>query len=409
MLLRYSFAACPNVGQRKRAARVFGCSRWVWNAALAAQLPVKASNKLLGNPRERIAEGPYARIPRNPDLSKTLITEAKKTPERAWLAQAPAGVLQQSLRDLDKAWTAHEDSRSGKRPGPKIEEPRFKSKHDRRQCARFTRATRFKILPNGRLRLPNIGELKVKWTRELPADPSSVTLIRDEAGRYWVSVVVESDPTADLLPQIDTDCGIDLGLKHFAVLDSGQKIDHPTWLKRAEKKLKKAQRALSRKAKGSRNRAKARVEVARQHAHVANCRRDWQHKLSTRTIGENQAVYVETLHLRSLAKTHMAKSVHDSAFAQFVSMLEYKAAKTGRLLIKVDRDFPSTQRCSACEHRTGPKGLAGLRIREWTCYNCATLHDRDINSGINIKTEGRRIRAAMTQHHIPGDVPALTG
>lgn len=299
MLLRYSFAACPNVGQRKRAARVFGCSRWVWNAALAAQLPVKASNKLLGNPRERIAEGPYARIPRNPDLSKTLITEAKKTPERAWLAQAPAGVLQQSLRDLDKAWTAHEDSRSGKRPGPKIEEPRFKSKHDRRQCARFTRATRFKILPNGRLRLPNIGELKVKWTRELPADPSSVTLIRDEAGRYWVSVVVESDPTADLLPQIDTDCGIDLGLKHFAVLDSGQKIDHPTWLKRAEKKLKKAQRALSRKAKGSRNRAKARVEVARQHAHVANCRRDWQHKLSTRTIGENQAVYVETLHLRS--------------------------------------------------------------------------------------------------------------
>ncbi len=405
MQLRYSFPAYPNVGQRKRAARVFGCVRWVWNAGLAEQLPVKASNKVLGSPRKRIAEGPYARTPKNPDLSKILITEAKKTLERAWLVQAPAGVLQQSLRDLDKAWTAHEDSKSGRRPGPKVEEPRFKSKHDRRQSARFTKATRFKVLDSGRLRLPNIGELKVKWTRELPSDPSSVTLIRDESGRYWVSFVVETDPTTDLLPQIDADCGIDLGLKHFAVLDGGRKIDHPKWLKKAGKKLAKAQRALSRKKKGSNNRNK----VARQHTHVANARRDWQHKLSTRTIGENQAVYVETLGLRSLARTRMAKSVHDCAFAQFVSMLEYKAAKTGRLLIKVDRDFPSTQRCSACRHRTGPKGLAGLKIREWTCSTCGTLHDRDLNSGINIKTEGRRIRAAMTQHHIPGDVPALTG
>lgn len=407
MQLRYSFRVDPTVGQCKRAARVFGCKRAVWNAGLALIKPVKESNKALGNPRKRLAEGPWNRVPKNPDLSKIVITEAKRSGARPWLADAPVGVLQQSLRDLDKAWAEHERSKAGMRPGPKVGEPSFKSKYGR-QSARFTRSDRFKIT-DGRLHLPKIGDLKVTWTRTLPSDPTSVTLIKDPAGRYWASFVIETDSAADVLPELDADIGIDLGLKHFAVLDGGRRIDHPKWLRRAEKKLRKAQRVLSRKAEGSHNRNKACVKVARQHAHVANARRDWQHKLSARLVGENQAVYVETLDIRAMARTHLAKSVHDSGWAQFVNMLEYKAARAGRMVIGVDRDFPSTQLCSDCRHRTGPRGLPGLSVRRWTCSNCGTTHDRDINSGRNLKTEGRRIRAAMKEHHRPGDVPAPTG
>ncbi|MFJ3975806.1 RNA-guided endonuclease InsQ/TnpB family protein [Streptomyces sp. NPDC090021] len=405
MQLRYSFRVQPTVGQRKRAARVFGHARWVWNAGLALQAPVKEANKLLGNPRKRLAEEPYQRIPKNQDLSKLLITEAKKG-EQSWLSQAPAPVLQQSLRDLDKAWTAHEDSKSGKRPGTKVEPPRFKSKHDRRQSARFTVNARFKITPEGRLRLPNIGDLKVNWTRDLPSAPSSVTLIKDQSGRYWASFVVETDPAddADTMPQTTAETGIDLGLTHYAILSDGTKIKNPRWLRRAEKKLKKAQRELSRKVKGSSNRSKARVKVARAHAHVANARKDWQHKLSTKLISENQAITVETLGVLGLARGRNAKSVNDAAWGQFVMLLEYKALRYGREVTKVARDFPSTQVCSACGHRP-PEKLA-LHVREWTCLNCETHHDRDHNAAKNLHYEGRRIRAAA---HTPEDVPALTG
>ncbi|MEU4117201.1 RNA-guided endonuclease TnpB family protein [Kitasatospora sp. NPDC028055] len=394
MQLRYRFRIDPTTGQRIALARAFGCARTVYNDGLRLCLDADERGE---------------RIPSVAALSRMVVTEAKRTPGRVWLGQVSAVVLQQAVRDLGTAWSNHFASRKGTRKGPKIEQPSFKSKKDRRDAIRFTANARFKITDDGRLRLPAIGDVKVVWSRRLPSDPSSVTVIKDLAGRYWASFVVVTDPAADLLPEADTDCGIDLGLKHFAVLDDGRKIDHPKWLRRAEKKLKKAQRQLSRKVKGSSNRDKARIKVARQHARVADARRDWQHKLSTRLIGENQAVYVETLGIHAMARTNKAKSVHDSGWAQFVSMLEYKAAKAGRLLIKVDRDFPSTQRCCACGHRTGPKGLPGLRIREWTCSNCQVHHDRDTNAGINIRTEGRRIRASLTQHHIPGDVPALTG
>lgn len=314
------------------------------------------------------------------------------------MTDCPAPVLQQTLRDLDAAWKAHEDSKTGKRKGPKVAPPRFKSKKDNRQSARFTANSRFKITEGGKLRLPKIGDLKVKWTRDLPSDPTSVTLIKDRSGRYFVSFVVESDPAADILPPVDGDQGIDLGLTRFAVLADGSHIASPKYLRRAEKKLKKRQRELSRKKKGSSSRDKARIKVARAHAAVADARRNFHHQWTHKLTSENQAVFTETLNVRGLARTRLAKSVHDAGWAQFVMFCEYKAIRRGRDFAKVDRHFPSSQICSACGHRDGPKPL---HVRQWTCPNCKTRHDRDWNAGRNVKHEGRRILAA-TAPSTPG-------
>jgi putative transposase len=395
MQLRYQYRATLTPGQRIRAARVFGCKRVVWNDAWAIVTPRKRSNKLLGPPKERIAQGPYWGIPKAAELGKLLITEAKKTEERAFLSDAPVGVLQQTLRDFDKAWKAHEDSKTGKRPGPRVAPPRRKTRKDNRQTARFTVSDRFKLLDDGRLRLPKIGDVRVKWTRDLPSAPSSVTLIKDRSGRYWVSFVVETDPADDILPPVDGDQGIDLGLTRFAVLADGSHIASPKYLRRAEKKLKKRQRELSRKKKGSNNRDKARIKVARAHAKVADSRRNFHHQWSHKLTSENQAVFAETLNVRGLARTRLAKSVHDAGWGQFIGMLEYKAFRRGRQFTRVDRHFPSSQICSACGFRDGPKPL---HVRTWTCPEptCRTIHDRDWNAGKNVQYEGRRILAATS-------------
>ncbi|WP_345533578.1 transposase, partial [Microbispora amethystogenes] len=185
-----------------------------------------------------------------------------------------------------------------------------------------------------------------RWSRDLPAEPSSVTVVKDAAGRYFASFVVQ---TSDVpLPESVADVGIDLGLSHFAVTSDGRKVANPRFLRRAERRLRKAQRELSRKEKGSANRQKARAKVATAHAAVADARRDWAHKLSTQIIRDNQAVYVENLAVSGLGRTRLAKSVHDAGWSQFVSMLEYKAARYGRHFAKIDRWFPSSKLCSEC-------------------------------------------------------------
>jgi putative transposase len=392
--LRYNYRIYPTVAQRAALARTFGCARVVYNDALRIR-------------REAHENGlPF---PKSGELSKTLITQAKRTPEREWLTDAPVGVMQQALRDLDTAYRNFFDSLSGKRKGPKMGAPRFKSKRDNRQVARYTKSDCFRVLSNEKLRLPKVGEVAVRWSRELPSEPSSVTVIKDAAGRYFASFVVQTDPS-EVLPEVSGEVGIDLGLTHFAVLSDGRKITAPKFFRRAERKLRKAQQNLSRKAKGSNNRKKAVVKVARAHARTADARRDHHHKLSTTLIRENQAVYVEDLAVNGLARTRLAKSVHDAGWAQFVSYLEYKAVRYGRTFARVDRFFPSSQLCSACGLKDGPKPLS---VRSWKCGNCDTVHDRDVNAALNIKTEGRKVAAgrAETQNACgaqvrPGPVPA---
>lgn len=387
MQLRYNFRLYPTPGQRTALARTFGCARTVYNDALQARKDAHAA----GLP-----------FPKSGDLSKQLITQAKRTPERAWLSNAPVGVMQQALRDLDQAYRNFFDSIAGKRKGPKVSEPRFRSRKDNRQTARYTRSDAFRVLPNGKLRLPKVGAVAVRWSRGLPSDPTSVTVIKDASGRYFASFVVQTDGS-EVLPETTPEVGIDLGLTHFAVMSDGRKITAPKFFRRAERKLRKAQQALARKQKGSSNRRKAVVKVAKEHAKVADSRRDFHHKLSTTLIRENQAVYVEDLAVNGLGRTRLAKSVHDAGWSAFVSMLEYKAARYGRTFVRVDRFFPSSQVCSACGFKDGPKPLA---VREWTCGNCDTLHDRDINAARNIRTEGRKVAAghAETQNACGGTV-----
>jgi putative transposase len=344
-------------------------------------------------------------FPRIGELSKLLITEAKKTPERAWLGEVPAVVLQQSLRDLETAYANFFAHLKGARKGPKTGAPRFKSKRDTRQSVRFTANARWKITPGGDLSLPKIGDVRVKWSRTLPSTPSTVTVVRDSAGRYFASFVIETDPNADLgrMPETDARIGIDLGLTHFAVLSDGRKIDSPRFLRRAEKRLKKAQRSLSRKEKGSKNRDKARRKVARAHARVADARREFHHQLSTKIIRENQAVAVEDLAVKGLARTKMAKSVHDAGWSQFLAMLEYKAARYGRVFLRIGRFEPTSQVCSNCGVKDGPKPLG---IRLWQCQACRVWLDRDINAAVNTaKAAGLAVTACRAQVR-PGPVPA---
>jgi putative transposase len=373
--LRYKYRIEPTPGQRIALARAFGCARVVFNDGLRAR-----------------EQAYYAGLPYLSDtkVMRQVITEAKKTDERAWLAEVSAVVLQQAVTDLNTAYRNFFASVTGKRKGRKVARPRFRSRKDHRQSIRFTRNARFRIVVGGKLRLAKIGDVKVCWSRELPGEPSSVTVIQDAAGRYFASFVVDTRP--DILPEVATDTGIDLGLTCFATFPDGRTIEAPRFLRRAERKLKRAQQNLSRKQNGGKNRARARIAVARRHARVADTRRDWHHKESTKIIRDNQAVYVEDLAVLGLARGPLAKSVHDAGWSAFVNMLEYKAIKHGRLFLRIGRFEPTTRTCSGCGWY-GPK--LDLSVRTFRCDQCVVVLDRDVNAARNILAAGRKLAAEM--------------
>ena len=385
MQLRYNYRLYPTPGQRAALARAFGCARVVFNDGLRAR-------------QEAFAAGlPYLT---DRELSARL-TAAKATPDRAWLREVSAVVLQQALVDLNAAYRNFFASATGQRPGPKVAQPRFRSRKDRRQVIRFTRNAGFSVSRGGRLRLPRIGDVPVRWSRKLPSVPSSVAVIKDAAGRYFASFVVETEP--DELPEVEPVVGIDLGLTHFAVLSDGRKITSPRFLRRAEKKLRRKQRDLSRKQAGSKNRDKARVKVARAHAKVADARRDFCHRLSTALIRENQAVAVEDLAVNGLVRTRLAKSVHDAGWSAFVAMLEYKARMYGRKFYRIGRFEPTSQVCSVCGLRDGPKPL---HIRAWQCAGCGVWLDRDVNAAVNVARAAGLAVSACGARVRPGAIPA---
>jgi putative transposase len=388
MQLRYCYRLYPTAGQRAALAKAFGCARVVFNDGLYAR------QAAFNEGRQYIT---------NAELSARL-TAAKATPERAWLDEVSAVVLQQALADLNVAYRNFFASVTGHRRGPRVAPPRFRSRKDRRQTIRFTRNARFSISTGQKLRLPKIGDVSVRWSRPLPSKPSSVTVIKDTAGRYFASFVVELEPGP--MPETKQVTGVDLGLTHFAVLSDGRKIASPRFLRRAEKKLKHAQRVLSRKQKGSKNRDKARIKVARAHARVAATRREFHHQLSTALIRENQAIAVEDLAVKALARTRMAKSVHDAGWSAFVRMLEYKAQGYGRRFHRIGRFEPTSQVCSGCGARDGIKPL---HIRIWQCRNCGVWLDRDVNAAVNVaRAAGLAVTACGAQVR-PGFAPAQRG
>jgi putative transposase len=382
--LRYSYRLYPAPAQRAALARAFGCVRMVFNDGLRLRQEAHAAGL------------PYVT---DADLSARL-TAAKATPERAWLGEVSAVVLQQALADLNAAYRNFFASLKGERKGPKMGPPKFRSRKDHRQAVRFTANARFKVLPNGKLRLPKIGDVPVRWSRPLPSGPSSVTVIKDPAGRYFASFVIKAEP--GILPEAEPAVGIDLGLTSFAVLSDGRNITAPRFLRRAENKLRRRQRDLSRKQKGSRNRDKARVKVARAHARVGDARREFHHQLSTALIRENQAVAVEDLAVSGLARTRLAKSVHDAGWSSFVAMLEYKARLYGRQFHRIGRFEPTSQTCSACGAKGGPKPL---HVRAWQCQECGAWLDRDVNAAVNVAMAAGLAVTACGAQVRPGAMP----
>lgn len=378
--LRYSYRLNPTPAQCWALARAFGCARVVFNDAIAAR---------------RAAWETGAPFPTDAALSK-ILTTVKRTSERAWLAEVSAVVLQQALADANTAYRNFFASVKGARKGRKLGAPRFRSRKDRSQSIRFTKAARFRVTPAGRLRLPGIGDVPVRWSRDLPSKPSSVTVTVDAVGRYHASFVVEVPDQS--LPVVQHETGIDLGLTHFAVLSDGRKVTAPRIARKAAAKLRIAQKELARRQRGSANREKSRHKVARCHARVADTRRDWLHKLSTTVVRENQLIAVEDLAISGLARTRLARSVHDAGWSTFLGMLAYKAQRAGRTFVRVDRWFPSTRLCSAC----GVVGVAKpLHVRNWTC-GCGTTHDRDVNAALNILAAGRADRSTPVELVLAG-------
>lgn len=366
MQLRYRYRCYPSPAQAQALARSFGCARVVWNDALAL------SNKLY-------SEG--QKYPGGSVLMAKVITDAKRTPERAWLADASHSMLQQSVRDLDRAFRNWWGSLSGKHKG-KARAPRFKKRHAAqsiRICGR-----EFRVTDRG-VRFPKVGDLRLVWSRDLPAAPSSCTLIRDAAGRYFASFVVEVE-RPQLAPNGNT-VGIDLGLTTFAALSTGEKVEAPKPLRAGLRRLRKLSRNLSRKVKGSNRRSRARVKVARLHARIADTRKDFLEKLSTRIIRENQTVVLEDLNVSGMIRNRrLARSIADAGWRQFRLLLEAKAGMYGRTVKAISTWEPTSQRCSACGQLGGKKPL---NIRAWTCLHCGADHDRDINAANNIAAAGQ--------------------
>lgn len=381
MLKRYRYRAyLTRPDQVTAVAKTFGCARVVYNDVI--------------HDREQAHKAGLP-FPKSGDLQKLLITQAKLSPERAWLADTATGVLQQAVQDADRAYRNFFQSLSGKRKGARVGKPRFKSRRDNRQTARFTRSDRFKVWVVNReralVRLPHIGELALAYSRPLPSDPSSVTLIREPDGNLYVSFVVDV-PEVEPMPETNRHAAIDLGLTDYAAVvatdGTRSKVENPRFLRSAEKKLRRAQQSLSRKEKGSKNRAKARAQVARAHRKVRETRLDHAHKLALTLVRENQTISVEQLNVKGLARAGasgrkgrgLRKSVHDAAWGQFLRILTEKAAWHGRTIIALNPAYTS-QCCSVCGVLDGPKPLD---VREWECGGCGAWLDRDWNAAVNL-------------------------
>jgi putative transposase len=357
----FQYRFYPTEAQAAELSRTFGCVRKVYNLALQAR---SEAWSLRG---ERVGY----------EATSALLTAWKRTEELAFLAEVSAVPLQQALRHLQTAF--------GNFWAKRARFPRFKSRKKSRASAEYTRsAFRWR---DGALTLAKMAEpLDIRWSRPLPegAVPSTVTVSRDAAGRWFVSLLCE-DPSLTPLPAVDAVVGIDVGLEHLLVLSTGEKIGNPRHERRERECLARAQRALCRKQKGSSNRAKARVKVARIHARITDRRTDRLHKITTRLVRENQTLVIEDLAVSNMVGNHrLARAISDAGWRQFRQQLEYKATWHGREMIIVDRWFPSSKLCSACG---AVSAAMPLHLRVWTC-GCGATHDRDVNAARNILAAG---------------------
>jgi putative transposase len=375
MKVRYRYRIEPTSVQAKGLSRVFGCCRVVFNDALGVRDQACRAG-------EKISDT---------EIQRRVITQAKTSEQRAWLAEVPSVALVQSVNDSRRAWRNFFDSTAGKRKGRKVGRPRFKSRKDHRQSFRLTR-NGFSVRPNGQLFVAKVGELRVRWSRALPAEPSSVTIIREPDGHYYASFVV--DIVATPLPATDREAGVDVGIARLATIAAtdGQRtdVDNPNHLGRKLRKLRRLEQQKSRRQKGSNNRDKTRQRIAIAHNEVARARRDYHHKQALALVRENQVIYVEDINVVGMvANRRLARVISDAGWGQFVRIIGEKAARYGRTAHSVSRWLASSKTCSACQHRLDE---LPLQVRAWTCPACRAVHDRDHNAAKVILAAGRAER-----------------
>jgi len=360
MKARYQYRFYPTDQQRMSLAQLFGCVRVVWNDALAI---CKQADKLPG----------YSKL-------SALLTQSKKNEDREWLKSVSSVPLQQSLRNLDVAYRNFFNSRNGKRKGGKIGSPNFKKKTNQ-QSAEFTKAAF--LMKDGEVYLAKIGDLKPIWSRKLPSEPSSITVIKDCANRYFLSFVVEVQPIQ--IEAKNQSIGIDLGIKTFAVMSNGEKAQSPVY-RMIDRKIRKLQKKLARQQKDSNRRNITRLRIAKLHNQIADIRKDFLHKLSTKTVSENQTIVLEDLNVSGMVENRkLSRAISQQGWREFRTLCEAKSQKFGRNFQVISRWEPTSQICSDCGFRWGKVDLS---IRSILCLNCGVEQDRDENAAKNIELVG---------------------
>jgi len=312
--------------------------------------------------------------PMNYVTSSRELTQLKRDPDYAWLNDVASVPLQQSLRQLQTAFKNFFNKRTGY--------PKFKKKQGT-QSAEYTRSGfRFET-GNQRLLIAKIGRLKVKWSRVVPIEPTTVNIIRKPSGKYFVSMVVDITPA--LLPEIGKCVGIDFGIRRLATTSDGEYIGNPKYSRKYARKLAKAQKAFARTQKGSNRRKRTAQKIAKIHEKITNCRSDHQNKFAWQMFNKYDIVFVEDLNVRGMLKNHkLAFSVSDTSISQYIRTLEQKAAMHGKQIVKIDRWFPSTKMCSQCAT------IHDMSLgKEWMICNCGNMMDRDYNAALNILAVGQ--------------------
>lgn len=359
MYKAYKYRIYPTSEQETLLAKSFGCARWFWNYAL------NLCQETYKNTGKGLTRG----------YIQGLLPALKK--EYEWLTEPYSQCLQVVALNLSTAYKNFFDKRAML--------PKFKSKHGR-QSISYPQNVKF---DGDKIYLPKIDWVYFQRHRDFEGDVKTVTVSRNPDGKYFVSVLVDDGKANPELVPVDKAVGIDVGLTHFAITSDGSKFDNPRFFVKHQRNLKRKQQKLSKKKKGSQNRKKARLVVAKVHAKIARCREDFLHKLSRKIVNENQVIAVENLNIKGIVKNHnLAKAISDVGWGMFCTMLKYKAESKGKQYIEIDRWFPSSKTCHVCLNRVDH---LSLDVRAWTCKHCGTHHDRDVNAAINIRNEALRI------------------